>query len=255
MKTKTLIRSVGRLSIYGAGFAATSFVAYVGYRWIQFGNVPKTATSKGQDVFLDHFIPAYDIVERHNIRIAAPAAIVFASAFEMNPRSSRAIRAIFETREWVMGSRPESHSEAGGLISQMRAIGWGVLAEIPDHEIVMGAVTQPWVARPVFHPLPPDRFAAFQEPGYVKIVWTLRADPIGPSDCIFRTETRAIATDATARSRFRRYWAIISAGVVLIRRMLLAPLKAEAERRWSARESGDPSRSPTRVQRMENAGK
>jgi hypothetical protein len=255
MKTKTLIRSVGRLSIYSAGFAAGSFVAYVGYKWIQFGNVPKTATSKEQDVLLDHFIPTYDIVERHNIQIAAPAAIVFASAFEMNPRSSRAIRAIFETREWVMGSRPESLSDAGGLISQMRAIGWGVLAEIPDHEIVMGAVTQPWVARPVFRPLPPDQFAAFQDPGYVKIVWTLRADPMGPSDSVFRTETRAIATDAIARSKFRRYWSLVSAGVVLIRRMLLGLLKAEAERRWSARDSGNPSLMPRRLQRIENAAK
>ena len=60
----------------------------------------------------------------------------------------------------------------------MRAMGWGVLAEIPGREIVMGAVTQPWEADVVFRPLPSAEFAAFAEPGFVKIVWTLRADPV-----------------------------------------------------------------------------
>ena len=66
---------------------------------------------------------------------------------------------------------------------------------------------------------------------YVKIVWTLRADAIGADASIFRTETRAIATDATARAKFRRYWSFLSPGIILIRWASLSPLKAEAERR------------------------
>ena len=52
----------------------------------------------------------------------------------------------------------------------------------------MGAVTQPWQANVVFRPLPPEQFAAFNEPGYVKIAWTLRADSDGAAESIFRTE-------------------------------------------------------------------
>ena len=48
---------------------------------------------------------------------------------------------------------------------------------------------------------------------------------------MFRTETRAVATDAFARLKFRRYWALVSPGVALIRQTSLGPLKAEAERR------------------------
>ena len=95
----------------------------------------------------------------------------------------------------------------------------------------MGAVTQPWEANVVFRPLPPEEFVAFHEPDYVKIVWTLRADPIGADASIFRTETRATATDATARSKFRRYWSFLSPGIILIRRASLKPLRAAAERR------------------------
>jgi hypothetical protein len=37
-----------------------------------------------------------------------------------------------------------------------------------------------------------------------------------------------------ARAKFRRYWAVVSPGVGLIRRMMLEPVKREAERRAAA---------------------
>ena len=95
----------------------------------------------------------------------------------------------------------------------------------------MGAVTQPWMADVVFRPLPPEEFAAFRDPDYVKIVWTLRADPVGPAESVFRTETRAVATDSVARAKFRRYWSLLSPGIILIRWASLGQLKADAERR------------------------
>ena len=105
-----------------------------------------------------------------------------------------------------------------------------MLAELPG-EVVVGAVTKPWEANVTFRAVPADQFAAFDEPGYVKIVWTLRADAIGDSESLLRTETRAIATDATARARFRRYWSFLSPGIILIRWAILAPVKRNAERR------------------------
>jgi hypothetical protein len=66
-------------------------------------------------------------------------------------------------------------------VAWAKSLGWGVLAEVPGGEIVMGAVTKPWTANPVFRALPPDAFATFDEPDYVKIVWTLRADRLRPA--------------------------------------------------------------------------
>jgi hypothetical protein len=110
--------------------------------------------------------------------------------------------------------------------------------------VIVGAVTRPWEANVTFRPIPPDEFAAFAEPGYVKIVWTLRADTAGGGASIFRTETRAIATDATARAKFRRYWSVFSPGIRSIRWLLLTPLKAEAERRASRRLLARPGPPP-----------
>ena len=97
--------------------------------------------------------------------------------------------------------------------------------------MVVGAVTKPWEPNPTFRGVPAEAFAAFAEPGYVKIAWTLRADPDGLTASIFRSETRAIATDPSARARFRLYWSCLSPGIILIRRLMLGQLKAEAERR------------------------
>jgi hypothetical protein len=115
-------------------------------------------------------------------------------------------------------------------MAQMLALGWHVLHEEPGREIVVGAVTQPWEANVVFRGLAPDEFKAFHAPNCVKIVWTLRVDPVGPAETLFRTETRVVATDPTARARFRWYWARFSPGIVLIRQVLLRQLKADAER-------------------------
>ena len=119
-------------------------------------------------------------------------------------------------------------------MATVQSLGWGVLAEQPDREIVVGAVTQPWKANVTFRSLPPDQFADYNEPGDVKIVWTLRADPVGDHHAVFMTETRAVATDPAARDRFRRYWAFASPGIAAIRWLSLNPLKQEAERRARA---------------------
>lgn len=58
-----------------------------------------------------------------------------------------------------------------------------------------------------------------------------------------RTETRAIATDADARKKFRRYSSFFSPGIILIRWAVLAPVKREAERR--AREQRATARPET----------
>ena len=110
-------------------------------------------------------------------------------------------------------------------------MGWVVLKEIPSREIVLGTVTQPWVAQTVFRPVPADQFAGFDEPNFVKILFALRVEPVSASESVALTETRVVSTSAAARAKFRVYWSLFSPGIILIRRALLRKLKWEAERR------------------------
>jgi hypothetical protein len=189
-------------------------------------------------------MPEYEVAERHHIPVSAPAAITFSAATQLDLTKSAVIRSIFKTRELVLRARPDGSVRPTALIAQMKALGWGVLAEIPGREIVMGAATQPWEARVVMRALPADEFAAFREPGYVKIVWTLRADPTGSAESVARTETRVTTTDPTARAKFRRYWSFFSPGIIWIRYISLGLVKKDAERR--ARTSNSEYAAPGR---------
>lgn len=216
------------------GMLTGAYASYVGVTWVRYGH-PAPASADNADPLLDRFMPVYEIAERHHIHVAAPADITFAAACQQDLMALPVVRAIFNAREVVLGSEPDTAVHPRGLLALTRSIGWGVVAAVPGREVVMGAVTQPWYANVVFRPVPPDKFAAFDEPDYVKIVWTIRADAIGANASIFRTETRAVATDAAARAKFRRYWSFLSPGIIVIRWASLRPLKAEAERRFASK--------------------
>lgn len=215
----------------GAALAALGYAAFAGAKWARYGHAPRPKGSDEQDPLLDRFMPLYDIAERHHIRVLAPPDVTLAAARDLNIQDSSIVRALFKARELVMGSAPAETPLPSGLLAAALSLGWGILADEVDREIVLGAATRPWEPNPVFRDLLPRDFRSFAEPGYVKIVWTLRADAVAAGESIFRSETRAIATDAEARAKFRRYWALVSPGVLLIRRAMLAPIKAEAERR------------------------
>jgi hypothetical protein len=227
---KGYVRAASKSLGVAAGVAAAGYAAYVGIAWNRYGHVSPPRPEE-QDPLLDRFMPEYEVAERHHIRVAAPAAMTFAAAQETDLQASPLVRTIIKAREVILGATPDDWPRPPGLLREMQALGWGVLADVPGREVVVGAVTRPWEANVTFRALPPDQFATFCEPGYVKIAWTLRAEPIGPSDSIFRTETRALATDSTARAQFRRYWSFFSPGIILIRRAVLKPVKDEAERR------------------------
>lgn len=233
MTTSSRTKTAGRWLSFGIGAAAAAYATYAGAAWLRYGHASRS-TADDEDPLLDRFIPLYDIVERHHIRVDAPAEITFSSACETDLQHSPVVRAIFRAREIVLGADPDAAVRPRGILAVTQSFGWGVLAEAPGREVVMGAATKPWEANVVFRSLPPDEFEAFNEPDYVKIAWTLRADPVGSAESVFRTETRALATDTAARTKFRRYWSLVSPGIIVIRWAMLRPVKREAERRARA---------------------
>jgi len=230
MSAHRFVRTLSRAAAVTAGVAAGIYGGYVGVTWLRYGHPPAPAGAD-RDELLDQFMPVYDVVERHTAAIAAPEEVTLATARDADLFDSPLVRGIFKAREVILGASPDARLRPHGIFDELRSLGWVMLAEIPGREIVLGAVTRPWEANVTFRGVPAAEFAAFAEPRYVKIVFTLRADPAGAGRSIFRTETRAVATDAFARGKFRRYWAFASPGIFLIRWLSLSPLKAEAERR------------------------
>jgi hypothetical protein len=213
-----------------AGVAAIAYAAYVGAAWLRYGRLPAPAP-KNTDSLLDQFMPKYEVLEGHRVDVAAPADVTYAALMDLDLEDSRVIRAIFKGRELLLGADAGAETRPRGLIAMTKDLGWRMLAEVPGHQIVMGAVTQPWKANVVFRGLPADQFAAFNEPDYVKIVWTLRSDAVSSGQSIARTETRVVAMSPDASSKFRWYWARFSPGILLIRQMSLRLVKKDAEDR------------------------
>ena len=229
-EARSVLRSAARWTATAAGIAAAGYGVYAAKTWLRYGHAPPPKPDEA-DPLLDRFLPAYDVVERHRIRVAAPARVTLAAASDLELFDLPVARALFKGRELLLRAAPSTSLERRSLLAEALALGWTVLAELPGREIVVGAVTRPWEANVTFRPVPAEEYLAFREPDYVKIVWTLRADPTSATSSIFRTETRALATDDAARAKFRRYWAFLSPGILLIRRTMLRPVRAEAERR------------------------
>ena len=183
---------------------------------------------------LDRCLPSYEVAEHHATDVAAPADVTYAAALDLRLDRSRLVRGIFSARELLLrGDTPDQPAEPLALRDITR-LGWRVVIEEPGRLMVLAAVTQPWEANPRFIGLPLDDFAGFDEPGYVKIAWSIAVEPRGVAASQFITETRVATTDADARRRFRLYWDAFSPGIKLIRREMLRLVRADAEARWRA---------------------
>jgi hypothetical protein len=185
---------------------------------------------------IDAFIDQPDVSESHQTVVRAPADVVFDVAEHFDLLSIPAIKAIFGLRERVFRVQGKPRRGPIGIVAETKAMGWGVLAYRPGREIVMGAVTQPWLGDVKFRPVPSGEFRSFSEPDFVKIAWTLEAEPMAPAVTRFRTQTRVLATDRHARRKFRIYWMFAGFFIVLIRRIGNRAIRREAERRIRARE-------------------
>jgi hypothetical protein len=183
---------------------------------------------------LDRFIPSPDARERHGITVAAPAGLVLEVARDFSLRSIPMVRAIFWLRARVMGAEGSADWPSTGIVAETSAMGWGTLAEERGRSYVAGAVCQPWQADVKFRPVAPERFAALAEPDMVRIAWTLEVEALAHDRTRLVTETRAQATDPSARAKFLQYWRWARVGIVLIRWLLLPAVRREAERRFSS---------------------
>jgi hypothetical protein len=209
---------------------------------------PLRASPPCAERLIDCFIPRPDVAERNETLVRAPADVTFDVAQHFDLLSIPVVHAIFWARAKLGGGATPEATWPRGLVAETKALGWGVLADRPGRELVMGAVTQPWKANVEFRAVPPERFVAFAEPNLVKIVWTLEVEPIGPALTWLRTETRALATDAHAYRRFLRYWRLVGIGILMIRWLALPAMRRAAERCVAADAGSD--RVPDQFDRM-----
>jgi hypothetical protein len=180
---------------------------------------------------LDQFVPRWQFSEYHRIRVAAPAAQVYAAM--------KRVRAdeifLFKTLTWIRrGGRkqPENILNAGNrepLIDVALHNGFVGLADDAPKELVIGTVVvSPRGSGAPRRPLTPDVFRAHLPPGYALAAMNFIVTPESPNVSWLSTETRVFATSPDARRRFAAYWRVIYPGSSIIRRSWLRAIERRA---------------------------
>ncbi len=187
---------------------------------------------------LDHYMPVYHFNEVHAITVRAAASRVFKAIEDTTPAEAPRFR-------FLLGARSLPGMVAGGKIVRFRSsesiIGWAtrvgfvLLAEQADRELVLGWVGQFWKLVGGSFPriTNPQEFLEFDRPDYAKATLNFCLSELSGRTAVrLTTETRIYATDPIARRKFAVYWQLIRGGSALVRKELLTAIRrrAEAER-------------------------
>ncbi len=136
------------------------------------------------------------------------------------------VRALFALRSVFM----RDASPARVCIDDMRSSdaqpGFQLLMDDPPHQFAVAAIGKVWRLRiPFVHVGNAEAYAAFADPGYVKVAWAIRIAPVDRRNaCHVEVEVRVHATDERAWRRFKRYFRVIGPFSRYIRRSLLRSL-------------------------------
>jgi hypothetical protein len=143
--------SPARLLRYGAaaaGAGVLGFGAWSALAWVRYGRFAPTRHPR-DELLDDRFLPNPEVDEYHQIEVRAPAAVTLATAKETDLQASPIAKAVFWLRAIPALLRGEPFRPHGsrGIVEETLALGWGVLAEEPDREIVIGATPSPGTSR------------------------------------------------------------------------------------------------------------
>jgi hypothetical protein len=189
----------------------------------------ESAESSTTKMLIDSFAPNPDAVETHRINIAASAEAVYRALWTADLGASFVIKILLALRslpEFVLhGSRPRN-SEAN--LQTLIASGFGVLAEIPGQEIVLGVTGRFWRPTGNLSPFIREDFDQPVPPGIARAVWNFRVNETGDGQTILSTETRVTCGDVGSRRKFRLYWFFVRPFSGLIRRLMLKNVRKAA---------------------------
>src|SRR4026208_946481 len=114
-----MVRGGAKWLATGLGLTVAAYAAYVGLAWWRYGTGPTPAADE-EDPLLDRFLPVYEIVERHQIGVAAPAAVTLDAARDVDLPASPVVRTIIRAREVILGATPVIRRSPRGLLAETR---------------------------------------------------------------------------------------------------------------------------------------
>lgn len=187
-------------------------------------------------MLVDQIMPTYQFRERRQIQIQSTPDRIF----EILKTLKTSEISFFNTLFWIrsipgrlLGQGNKYFvNDGSSLWEQGLRLGFVILGEVPDREIVFGAIGDWWkpTGATFYRFSNLKEFREFDQPGYAWVCGNFHVGAQTRSDGLLLThETRVQATDSIAYSKFKSYWRMIYPGVTLVRRMLLKAIKVKAE--------------------------
>lgn len=183
-----------------------------------------------RDSLIERFLPEHQFSERHEIRVAAVPERVLDAVSTLSLRDDPVCRALLAVRVApgrllaAFGAARAADPGRGFSLADFTPLG-----RIPGQEVAWGLAGRFWRADGGLQRVPDaGAFAADPMPGRAKLVWSFRVEPV-PGGTRLVTRTCVHCPDRESRARFAAYWRLIRPFSGLIRRRLLAAVKARAE--------------------------
>lgn len=170
-------------------------------------------------MILQELVPEFHFSERHHVMTQVRPDHLYRSIVTLDLSSSPLVKCLYAMRRMPRTSL---------TLAGMQSIGFTVLGSDPGREFVIGLIGRFWKLLPQIAAVAPERFAAFDEPGYAKAALNYLIDDTG-AGVRLSTETRIFCTSAGARTAFALYWALIRPFSGLIRRAMLRSIVQGAQ--------------------------
>ncbi len=181
-------------------------------------------------MLIDSFAPNPDAVEVHEISINASPEIVYQALQTVDLGDSVLIKALLFLRSipryMALDCSPKRNQKIG--LQTLMDNGFGLLAEEPPDEIVLGVTGRFWRPTGNVSPFNRDDFNEKVAAGFARAVWNFSTASAGVRT-ILRTETRVTCGDPASRRKFRLYWFIVRPFSGLIRLIMLNIVRRAAE--------------------------
>ncbi len=179
-------------------------------------------------MLIDSFAPNPDAVEKHSISINASSDIVYRELWNADLGGSLIIKALLALRslpEIVLHSRRSLRRGRKITLQTLIDAGFGVLAEEPGREIVLGVTGRFWRPTGNLSPFQREDFDGPVPAGLARAVWNFSVREDEPGRTILLTETRIVCGDDQSRRKFRAYWFFVRPFSGLIRRLMLKSVR------------------------------
>jgi hypothetical protein len=179
---------------------------------------------------IDHILPQYQFVERHQLMVAAPAAALLDWAADPRMGDDPLVQRMIALREAPARLAKRLGLGAGLPVRPFGLRDFTPLGRNGTEEIAYGLAGRFWQADYGLLPLADGHaFRAAAHAPVVRLVLNFTARPQADGRTLLATETRVHCPDAATLRRFRPYWLLIRPVSGLIRRRLLQRIASAAQ--------------------------